>query len=134
MGEELGILLIYFHLITSFEVVSILQWKQVIQHLLRCYLQMLPCELFRSNSLEVANQLNGKHMKKIVAVLKELSIKQEKLFLKNMTNNQYLETTLILTSSVCLGVIQYDILNVQWIIFESNIWTTAVLSMYPQNI
>ena len=28
--------------------------------------------------LEVANQLNGKHMKKIVAVLKEISIKQEK--------------------------------------------------------
>ena len=29
--------------------------------------------------LEVANQLNGKHMKKIVAVLKEISIKQEKM-------------------------------------------------------
>ena len=54
--------------------------------------------------LEVANQLNSIHMKKIIAVLKEISIKQERPR-KYFEKHQYLETTLILTSYVCIGVI-----------------------------
>ena len=65
--------------------------------------------------LEVANQLNGKHMKKIVAVLKEISIQQEKTRKYFEKHDQRLIP--LNNSDIYLlhmhSVIQYDISNVQ---------------------
>ena len=70
--------LIHCHLITIFEVVSLCSKNRKLE-LVKMLLADASSQNFSNQTpLEVANQLNCKHMKQIVAVLKDISIKQKR--------------------------------------------------------